>query len=258
MSRVKEMFNLEGQIAIVTGGATGIGRQLASALGEMGAQLILCARNYERCQQVAKELENEHISAFPFKCDVTKVEEINQLVERCVQEFGKIDILVNNAGATWGAPAADIKPEHWMKVINVNLMGTINASQIIGREMIKRKKGNIVNVTSVTGFVGSDPNVQDAIAYNTTKGALHTFTKDLAVKWIQYGIRVNAIAPGWFPTKMSAWQLEHYGEIIKQNIPMRRFGSDHELKGAIAFLASEASSYVTGHILAVDGGFMAW
>ncbi len=258
MIRVKDMFNLEGQVAIVTGGATGIGRQLAYALGEMGAQLILCARNYERCFQVAKELESEHISAFPIKCDVTKVEEINQLVEQCVQKFGQIDILVNNAGATWGAPAADIKPENWMKVISVNLMGTVNASQIIGREMIKRNKGNIVNITSVTGFVGSDPNVQDAIAYNTTKGALNIFTKDLAVKWIQYGIRVNAIAPGWFHTKMSAWQLDNYGEIIKQNIPMKRFGLDHELKGAIAFLASEASTYVTGHILVVDGGFMAW
>jgi gluconate 5-dehydrogenase len=257
MINVKELFNLEGKVAIVTGGATGIGRQLATGLGEMGAQLVICARNYDRCKQVTQELMNEHISAYPFKCDVTKMEEVNNLVEKCIQEYGKVDILVNNAGATWGAPAAEMKPENWMKVINVNIIGTVNTSQAVGREMIKRNKGNIINVTSVTGFVGSDQNIQDAIAYNTTKGALHTFTKDLAVKWIQYGIRVNAIAPGWFPTKMSAWQLENYGDKIKEQIPMKRFGLEHELKGAVTFLASEASSYVTGHILVVDGGFLA-
>jgi NAD(P)-dependent dehydrogenase (short-subunit alcohol dehydrogenase family) len=256
--RVKDLFNLEGKVAVVTGGATGIGRQLAHGLGEMGAQLVLCSRNFERCSQVAKEFKGEGISTIPFRCDVTKTEEINQLVERCLQEFGKIDILVNNAGSTWGAPAVDMRPENWAKVISVNLMGAVNASQLVGREMMKREKGNIINVTSVTGFVGSDPKTQDAIAYNTSKGALLTFTKDLAVKWVQYGIRVNAIAPGWFPTKLSAWQLENFGEAIKENIPMKRFGFDHELKGAVVFLASEASSYVTGHILVVDGGFMAW
>jgi NAD(P)-dependent dehydrogenase (short-subunit alcohol dehydrogenase family) len=258
MTGVKDLFNLEGQVALITGGATGIGRQLASGLGEMGAQVILCARNYERCVQVAKEFESENITAFPFRCDVTSIEEIHQVVDRCIQEFGKIDILVNNAGAVWGAPAEDIKPEQWMKVINVNIMGTFNVSQIVGREMIKRNRGNIINVSSVTGFVGTDPNIQDAIPYNTTKGALITFTKDLAVKWIRYGIRVNAIAPAWFPTKINAWQLKIYGDLIKERIPMKRFGLDHELKGAVVFLASEASSYVTGHILCVDGGFMAW
>lgn len=258
MVHVSKLFSLEGQVAVVTGGATGIGRQIGAGLGEAGAQLILCARNFERCSQIAAEFEKEKIPALPVKCDVTKPEEIDQLVARCLREFGKIDILVNNAGATWGAPAAEMKPENWMKVVNVNLMGTVNVSRAVGREMIKRKSGNIINVTSVTGFVGTDPAYQDSIAYNTTKGALHTFTKDLAVKWIQYGIRVNALAPGWFPTKLTSWQLETYGELVKEQIPMRRFGMEHELKGAAVFLASEASSYVTGHILAVDGGFLAW
>ena len=255
---VKELFDLKDEVAIVTGGSMGLGRQMAFGLAEAGTNVVICARKLERCEATAREIETLGVKTLPIKCDTTNIEDIQNLAERTLREFGKIDILVNNAGATWGAPAEEIKIENWIRVTNVNLIGTFMVSQLIGKEMIKRRKGNIINVTSATGFVGSDPATQDAIPYNTTKGALITFTKDLAVKWIKYGIRVNGIAPGWFPTHLSAWALEQFGAKIKEDIPMQRFGGEDELKGAVLYLASKASSYVTGHILVVDGGFLAW
>jgi len=254
----KELFDLKGEVAIVTGGSMGLGRQMAFGLAEAGANVVICARKLERCETTAKEIETLGIKTLAIKCDTTNVQDIQTLIERTLKEFGKIDILVNNAGATWGAPAEEVKIENWMKVINVNVIGTVMASQMVGKEMIKRRRGNIINITSVTGYLGSDPATQDAIPYNTTKGALITFTKDLAVKWVKYGIRVNGIAPGWFPTHLSTWALEQFGAKIKENIPMQRFGGEDELKGAVVYLASKASSYVTGQILAVDGGFLAW
>ncbi len=255
---VRELFDLKDEVAIVTGGSMGLGRQMAFGLAEAGAHAVICARNFERCEATAGEIEKLGVRALPVKCDMTSMEEVQNLAERTLREFGKIDILVNNAGATWGAPAEEIKIEKWTRVINANLTGTFMVSQLIGKEMIKRRKGSIINVTSATGFVGSDPATQDAIPYNTTKGGLITFTKDLAVKWVKYGIRVNGIAPGWFPTHLSAWALEQFGPKIKEDIPMQRFGGEDELKGAVVYLASRASSYVTGHILVVDGGFLAW
>lgn len=255
---VKGLFDLKDEVAIVTGGSMGLGRQMAFGLAEAGANVVICARKLERCETTAKEIETLGVKTLPIKCDTTNVQDIQNLIERTLKEFGKIDILVNNAGATWGAPAEEIKIENWVRVINVNVIGTIMVSQLVGKEMIKRRRGNIINITSVTGFLGSNPATQDAIPYNTTKGALITFTKDLAVKWVKYGIRVNGIAPGWFPTHLSAWALEQFGAKIKENIPMQRFGGEDELKGAVVYLASKASSYVTGHILVVDGGFLAW
>lgn len=255
---VRELFDLSDEVAIVTGGSMGLGRQMALGLAEAGANVVICARKLDRCEETAREIEALGVKAIPVKCNVADAQEVQALVDRTVREFSKIDILVNNAGATWGASVEQVTVEHWSRVINVNIIGTFIACQLVGREMIARKNGNIINITSVTGFVGSDPALQDAIPYNTTKGALITFTKDLAIKWVKHGIRVNAIAPGWFPTHLSAWALEHFGTKIKEDIPMRRFGGADDLKGAVVFLASKASSYVTGQILAVDGGFLAW
>jgi NAD(P)-dependent dehydrogenase (short-subunit alcohol dehydrogenase family) len=254
---VNKLFDLRGQTAIVTGGSAGLGLQMATGLAEAGADIVICARKYDRCLEAAGKIESLGVKVLPIKCDVTKTEEVADLVKNTINSLGKIDILVNNAGSVWGGSPEELKPENWVKVINVNIMGTVNVTQAVGREMIKKGKGNIINITSVTGFVGSDTATQNAIPYNTTKGALNTFTKDLAVKWIKHGIRVNGIAPGWFPTDMSSWQLSQYGEEMKKDIPMLRFGSDDELKGAVVFLASSSSSYVTGHILVVDGGFLA-
>ncbi len=180
--------------------------------------------------------------------------EVVSMVEAVRKEFGRIDILVNNAGTTWGAPAEDFPYRGWKKVLDVNLNGTFFCCREVGRAMIKQGGGKIINIASVAGIVGAEPEKMDSVAYQASKTAVVGLTRDLAAKWARHHINVNAIAPGWFPTDMTAWTLEDHGNMLIQSIPMRRFGRDHELKGAVVFLASEASSYVTGHILSVDGG----
>jgi gluconate 5-dehydrogenase len=182
--------------------------------------------------------------------------DIQKVVDDTVKEFGKIDILVNNSGANWGAPPEDYPLEGWNKVMETNMTGTFLFSQAAGRVMIRQKKGSIINIASIMGIVGLEGDAADAIAYSASKGALITFTKDLAAKWAKYGIRVNALAPGWFPSDMSRWVLENQGAKLNAHIPLRRFGEGDELKGATVFLASPAASYVTGVVLPVDGGYL--
>jgi NAD(P)-dependent dehydrogenase (short-subunit alcohol dehydrogenase family) len=252
--RVQELFDLSGKTAIVTGGGSGIGRQMAGALAELGASLVLCARKLERCEAAAGELAELGIRALALQCDVRKPDDVRAVVERTVSELGGVDVLVNNAGTSWGAPAEDTPLEGWQKVIDVNLTGVFLFSQAAGRTMIERGSGSIVNIASVAGLRGSPPGAMDAISYNASKGGVISFTRDLAHKWAQHGIRVNAIAPGWFPSDMSNVLLEHYGDEFLKSIPLRRFGGPDDLKGAIAFLASPASAFVTGQTLVVDGG----
>ena len=258
MMKVMDLFNLEGRTAIVTGGASGLGRQMAMGLAEMGSNIVICSRKLERCQKTAGEIESLGVRALAFRCDLNKEEEIEQVVQGTIKEFGKIDILVNNSGRTWGAPVEEVRIEDWKKVIDLNITGTFRFTQKTGREMIKQRNGKIINIASYAGLFGSDPEYLDAIAYNTSKGAIITFTKDLAVKWAKYGIRVNAIAPGWFVTDMTKWSRESKGQKILDRLLIKRFGEEDDLKGAIVFLASRASDYVTGHILSVDGGLRAW
>jgi NAD(P)-dependent dehydrogenase (short-subunit alcohol dehydrogenase family) len=252
--RVQDLYDLSGRTAIVTGGGTGIGRQMAEALAELGANLVLCARKVERCEQAAAELSGLGVKAIGLRCDVRNQDEVQAVCERTMEELGRLDVLVNNAGTAWGAPTEEMPLEGWQKVVDVNLTGAFLFSQTAGRMMIDLGGGSIVNIASIAGLRGSPPGKMDAISYSASKGGVIAFTRDLAHKWAPHGIRVNAIAPGWFPSGMSKLVLDRYGDELVQQIPLGRFGGADDLKGAVAFLASPASSFVTGHTLVVDGG----
>jgi gluconate 5-dehydrogenase len=231
---------------------------MAEALVDAGAAVVICARNEERCSEVAERLSAAGGQAIGMRCDVRNREDIAAVIDRAQAETGRIDILVNNSGTTWGAPATEVPVEGWQKVIDVNLTGTFLFAQAVGRVMIGAGTGgSIINISSIAGSLGMKPEVIDAVPYNASKGALDTMTMDLAVKWARHGIRVNAIAPGWFPSDMASHVLDHSGPLILDRVPMGRFGGPDELKGAALFLASPASSYVTGQILVVDGGYSA-
>jgi gluconate 5-dehydrogenase len=252
--RVQELFDLSGKTAIVTGGGSGIGRQMAGALAEQGAAIVVCARKLERCEEAARELAELGVRTLALRCDVREPAEVQAVVDRTVEELGSVDVLVNNAGTAWGAPAEETPLEGWQKVVDVNLTGVFLFSQAVARVMLERDGGSIVNIASVAGVHGSPPGGMDAISYSASKGGVISLTRDLACKWGGRGIRVNAIAPGWFPTEMSKLVLEHAGDEFVKGIPLGRFGGPDDLKGAVAFLASPASGYVTGHVLIVDGG----
>jgi NAD(P)-dependent dehydrogenase (short-subunit alcohol dehydrogenase family) len=249
----KTLFDLSGRIAIVTGGSIGLGRQMAEGLAEMGANLVLCARKKERCEQAAEELKKLGVETLAMACDVKNSDQIRRVVEGTMSRFGRIDILINNAGTSWGAPVEEMRLEHWNKVIETNLTGTFLFSQTVGKVMMGQRKGKIINVASVAGFRGAPPELQ-AIGYHASKGGVIAFTRDLACKWGANNIQVNAIAPGWFPTHMSEVAIGRNREAFLKKIPLGRFGGDHDLKGAAVFLASDASDFVTGHVLVVDGG----
>jgi NAD(P)-dependent dehydrogenase (short-subunit alcohol dehydrogenase family) len=252
---VLDLFDLTGKTAIVTGGATGIGRQMAGALADLGASLVLCGRNEERCADVAEELSAVYgRRCLGLRCDVTDPDEVEAMAAATMGAYGRIDILVNNAGTAWGGPAETTPLRGWQKVVDVNLTGVFLCAQAVGRVMIAQRSGKIVNIASITGLRGEPPEVLDAIAYSSTKGAVIAFTRDLAWKWARHGIGVNAIAPGWFPSDLSRPVLERAGERLTDGIPMGRLGGDGDLRGAVAYLASAASDYVTGHTLVVDGG----
>ena len=255
--RVQDLFDLSGRTAIVTGGGSGIGRQMAEALAELGANIVLCARKVERCEQAAAELEELGVKAIGLRCDVREPGEVAAVVDRTLEELGGIDVLVNNAGTSWGAPAEETPLEGWQKVVDVNLTGVFLFAQAAGRVMLERGSGSIVNIASVAGLHGSPAGRMDAVAYNAGKGGVIAFTRDLARKWAGRGVRVNAIAPGWFPSDMSKVLLDRFGEEFVTQVPLGRFGGPDDLKGAVGFLASPASAYVTGHTLVVDGGQIA-
>jgi len=255
----QELFDLSGRVAIVTGGGSGIGLQMATALAESGADLVLCARNAERCEEAAAELAQLGVRTLGLRCDVRDQEEVQAVVARARYDFGRIDILVNNAGTVWAGWPEDISLEGWQKVIDVNLTGVFLCSQAAGRVMIEQGEGGrIVNIASVAALGGGPPEVMNAIPYNASKGGVVSFTKDLACKWARHRITVNAIAPGWFPSDMSSAVLDQHGKALLEHVPLRRFGGPDDLKGAVVFLSSGASGFVTGHTLVVDGGQSAW
>jgi NAD(P)-dependent dehydrogenase (short-subunit alcohol dehydrogenase family) len=254
---VKQLFDLTGRVAIVSGGSMGLGRQMAEGLAEMGANLVLCARKKERCEEVAEGLRSRGVETLALGCDVRDRAEIQEVVDATLAKFGRIDILINNAGVTWAAPVEEMTLEQWDKVLSTNLTGTFLFCQAAGKAMVAQGSGKIVNIASVAGLGGASAELQ-AIGYHASKGGVIAFTKDLACKWAPHNIQVNAIAPGWFPTHMSGWIIEHRKDSLLAKIPLGRFGGDHDLKGAAVFLASDASSYVTGHVLVVDGGQTAW
>ncbi|WP_059105902.1 SDR family oxidoreductase [Shouchella shacheensis] len=252
---VIDLFSVKGKTAIVTGGGRGLGIQIAQGLAEAGANVVLCSRKLEGCQEAAKKIEETTgVETLALPCDVVNQEDVEAVVRDTKERFGSIDILVNNSGASWGASVLDMPLEAWHKVMNVNVTGTFLMSQSVGRVMIEQGGGKIINIASVTGLKSSPPGVLDTIGYNTSKGAIITFTKDLASKWGEHNINVNAIAPGFFPTKMSKVVIEKGGDAILAGTPLARFGSDDDLKGVALFLASKASDYITGDVVVVDGG----
>jgi NAD(P)-dependent dehydrogenase (short-subunit alcohol dehydrogenase family) len=256
---VKQLFDLHGRVALITGGSIGLGRQMAEGLAEMGAAVALAARKKERCEQAAHDLEKLGVRAVALGCDVKDPASVQQAVDSTVSQLGRLDILINNAGISWGAPVEQMSLADWNKVLETNLTGTFLGSQAAGKVMIAQKNGGkIINIASVAGLGGAPPEAVQAIGYHASKGGVISFTKDLAVKWARHNIQVNAIAPGWFPTHMSDKVIESKKDYLLEHIPLRRFGTDYDLKGAAAFLASDASAYVTGHVLVVDGGQSAW
>ncbi|MFZ3102963.1 MAG: glucose 1-dehydrogenase [Desulfitobacteriaceae bacterium] len=254
-----QLFDLTGQTAIVTGGYTGLGWQISEALIEQGANVVICARNGEKCQEAAVKLSQTKPSGkvIGVKCDIAKEEDVEKLVQTTLDNFGAIDILVNNAGITWGEPAEKMKLKNWEQVLKVNLNGTFLCTQKVGTEMLKRKYGKIINISSVTALKGVP--YMDALSYVTSKGGLISFTKDLAVKWAPYGVYVNAIAPGFFGSHMVElfFQIDGKQDSVLDDVPLRKIGGSDDLKGAVVFLASAASNFVTGIVLPVDGGMSA-
>lgn len=251
--KMGQIFDLAGRIAIVSGGSVGLGRQMAEGLAEMGANLVLCARKMERCLQTAEELQQLGVEVLAMGCDVKDQASIGEVVDSTMKRFGRIDVLINNAGTSWGAPVEEMTLAQWNKVVETNLTGTFLFSQAVGKVMIAQRRGKIINIASIAGLRGT-PSELPAIGYSSSKGGVIAFTRDLAWKWGMHGIRVNAIAPGWFPSDMSKKIIERHQEKLLASIPLGRLGNSQDLKGAAIFLASDASDFVTGHILVVDGG----
>ncbi len=252
---VRKLLDLTGKIALVTGGSRGLGLQIAEALGEMGAKLAIAARKPEELEKAREHLAGQHIEALALACDISRPEAIDPMVSKLLERYGRVDILVNNAGATWGAPAEDHPLEAWQKLVNLNLTGNFLVTQAVGkRSMIPNRYGRIINIASIAGLRGNPVGMLKTLAYNTTKGGLVNFTRALAAEWGEYNITVNAIAPGFFPSKMTQASLATLGEKIIAHSPLHRLGDGEDLKGVVALLASDASRHITGQIIAVDGG----
>ena len=255
---VRNLFDLGGKVALITGGSRGLGLQMGEALGEMGARLALTARKRDELDAAKKHLAGQGIEALPIPTDLQNAEAIAPMVEAVLAHYGRIDILVNNAGATWGAPTEEHPLEAWQKLVNLNLTATFLVTQAVGKRwMIPNRQGHVINIASIAGLGGSLPDRMRTIAYNTTKGGLVNFTRALAAEWGQYGINVNAIAPGFFPSKMTQGTLAKVGDRLMADAPLGRLGSGEDLKGIVVLLASAASRHISGQIIAVDGGVSA-
>jgi NAD(P)-dependent dehydrogenase (short-subunit alcohol dehydrogenase family) len=254
---IQKLFDLSGKTALVTGGSRGLGLQIAEALGEAGAKILLTSRKAGDLEEAAALLQDKGIDTRWIAADASVPEEIQRVASEALQRLGQVDILVNNAGATWGAPAEDHPLEAWDKVMNLNIRSIFLMSQAIGKlSMIPRRQGRIINVASIAGLSGA-PDSMKYIAYGTSKGAVVNFTRTLAGEWGPYGINVNALAPGMFPSKMTKGTLATAAEGIIATTPLRRIGDDDDLKGAALLFASQAGKHITGQILAVDGGVSA-
>ncbi len=258
MATVKELMSLEGRVSVVTGGATGLGLQMATGLAEAGANVVICSRKLEACEQAAQKLEKLGVTALALACDVTKADQVEAMKDAVMQKFGRVDVLVNNAGRAWVASPEDTPLEGWQKVFDLNITAPFICAQVLGREMIKAQRGKIINIASVAGLVGRDGRTYNSIAYCASKGALVNFTRDLAVKWAPHNIRVNAICPGFFVTPLNEKLLEQSMDYVVRGIPLGRTGGPDDLKGIVVLLASDASNFMTGAIIPVDGGAVAW
>ncbi|MDR0479651.1 MAG: SDR family oxidoreductase [Burkholderiaceae bacterium] len=252
---VQQLFDMQGKIALVTGGSRGLGLQIARALGEAGARLMVSARKAEELERAVAALQADGIDAHWIAADAAQEADLHRLVDATLERLGEVDVLVNNAGATWGAPAEEHPLAAWDKVMNLNVRGYFLLSQqVANKSMIARRRGRIINVASIAGLGGNMPHLQ-TIAYNTSKGAVINFTRALACEWGRHGITVNAICPGIFPSKLSRGILEQMGEDkAAAHAPLGRLGDDEDLKGIALLYASDAGKHITGQWLAVDGG----
>jgi gluconate 5-dehydrogenase len=259
MRTVRELFSLEGKTAVVTGGSRGLGLQMAEALGEQGARVLVSARKQDELDEACAHLAARGIEAHSIAADLSDEAAIGGFAGEAMRVLGQVDILVNNAGATWGAPAEAFPVEAWDKVMNLNVRSVFLLCQAFGRlSMIPRGRGRIVNIASIAGLAGNPPGTMQTIAYNTSKAAVINFTRTLAGEWGRHGITVNAIAPGFFPSKMTRGILAAVGaDRLAQQAPLGRLGDDEDLKGAVVLFASDAGKHITGQVLAVDGGVSA-
>jgi gluconate 5-dehydrogenase len=258
MRTTQELFSLEGKTALVTGGSRGLGLQMALALGEQGAKVVISARKQDELDEAVVFLNDSGVSAVAVAADLSQDDQVEMLVDTVLRELGQIDILINNAGASWGAPAEEHPIEAWDKVMDLNIRSIFLMSQLVGkRSMIPRKSGRIINIASIAGLAGNPPGTMQTIAYNTSKGAVINFTRTLAGEWGRYGITVNALAPGFFPSKMTKGLLSAMGDQLTGHAPLNRLGDDEDLKGATILFASDAGKHITGQILAIDGGVSA-
>lgn len=251
---VKKLFDLAGKTALITGGSRGLGLQMAEALGEMGAKIAIIARKPDELAEAAARLKHQGIETITMVNDLSKLEGIPDLVATVLERLGGIDILVNNAGTTWGARAEEYPAHAWKKVMDLNINAMFFLTQEVGkRYMIPQHAGKVVNIASVAGLSGNPPDMS-TIAYNTSKGAVINFTRALAAEWGKYNINVNAICPGFFPSKMSQALLEKIEKMVVATTPLHRLGGEEDLKGVVVFLVAEASRHITGQYIAVDGG----
>ena len=244
-------FDFKDEVVIVTGGSRGLGLEIAHAFGQAGAKLVVTARREQWLNEAEKFLKDEGVAVDALICDVADVSSVEQLVQQTLQSNSKIDVLVNNAGLTWGAPAETMPLERWQQVIDANITGTFLMSQAVGRHMLERKKGAIVNVASIAGLGGGQLNT---VGFNASKAAVINLTRALAIEWASRGIRVNAIAPGLFRTRMSEVLVQRAEEANIPVAPLGRIGNPGELAPAVLFLASEGASYITGQVVPIDGG----
>ncbi|MBU2053783.1 MAG: glucose 1-dehydrogenase [Proteobacteria bacterium] len=257
-----DLFKLSGRVALVTGGGRGIGKFIATGFAEAGADLILASRKMKNLEATAQALSQEFgVKALPIACDMAKEEEIDAMLKTALKTFPRIDILVNNAGAAWGAPTLDFPLEKWDQLFNVNVRGVWILTQKVANIMKNQGGGNIINISSIMGFRGSDETLHPAVPYNSTKAAINLLTMNLAVKLAPYKIRVNAIAPGFFRTDMMGYiekpEFKAAYDLLTGAIPLGRIGDMDDMKGVAVFLASDASAYMTGHVLVNDGGQIA-
>ncbi len=250
---IEKLFDLRGRVAIVTGGSRGLGAEFAEGLAEAGASLMLCARRDEWLVPGVEELRGRGFTAHAMRCDVSNIEQVQAVIDTTIERFGQIDILVNNAGISWGERPETMTLAQWQKVIDTNLTGAFLFSQAAGREMLKRQHGRIINIASIAGLQGN-VNGPYYAGYAASKAGLMGLTRELAASWGRHGIRVNAIAPGFFPSRMSEASIKLVEDGIKKTTPLGRLGQPGELKGVAVFLASDASNYITGQTIVVDGG----
>lgn len=252
---IHDLFDLHGQVALVTGGSRGLGLQIAEALGEYGATVVLVARKQAELDEAVAHLATLGIAADAIACDLGTPDAADALVGTTLERHGKLDILVNNAGTSWGAPAEDYPLEGWNKVLDLNLTGLFLLTQAAGRRsFIPNGGGKVLNIASTAGLQGNYAHMIGTIAYNSAKGAVINFTRALAAEWGSRNINVNALAPGYFPSKLANAMIEQHGEYMIEHTPLRRLGGEDDLKGAALLLCSEAGRHITGQVLVVDGG----